>query len=193
MALDSEAAPALLTKMADSFKVVAQAPSTTVTGLDHLEGKSVVVWSDGAPVPGEYVVTGGQITGVAVAVTNAVVGLPYTGRYKSGRLAYGAQGGTPLLQPSKVDHVGIVMTDFHRDGVRYGPEFDNPLKPLYELPAIERGTTAVDSVSGSVIDNVTIPFGGGWSPDSRVCLELSAPYPATLVALVVTMTKNDRL
>jgi hypothetical protein len=193
MALDSEAVPATLCKNVDSFVTFSQAPGTTVTGLDHLEGRSVVVWADGDAVTGTYTVTGGEITGLPMSVTTGVVGLAYRGRYKSGRLAYAAQGGTPLLQPKRVDHVGLLLTDFHRDGVKYGPEFDNEHHPLYDLPAIERGTTAETIETGTVTDNVTVPFNGTWSADSRICLEVNSPYPATLIGIVATLTTNDRL
>lgn len=65
----------------DCHKTVTQASSTTITGLSHLEGETVGVMKyDGNTHEylGTYVVTGGQVTGLSEAVTNAVVGLVYT-------------------------------------------------------------------------------------------------------------------
>ena len=55
-----------------------QARSNTLTGLDHLEGKTVVAFVDGEPA-GEYVVRGGSIT-IDRTGSNVAVGLPYKSR-----------------------------------------------------------------------------------------------------------------
>jgi hypothetical protein len=34
-------------------------------------------------------------------------------------------------------------------------------------------------------------FNGGWNPDSRVCLQVSSPYSATIMGLVVDMDVNE--
>lgn len=52
------------------------AATTTITGLGHLEGKTVAVLADGAVHPSK-VVSGGQIT-LDFSATPAIVGLPYT-------------------------------------------------------------------------------------------------------------------
>lgn len=59
---------------ADAYVSISQASSTTITGLTHLEGESVIVWANAKDL-GAYTVTGGQITGVSEAVTTAIVGL----------------------------------------------------------------------------------------------------------------------
>ena len=54
------------------------APTTTITGLDHLEGKEVTALADGSVVTGKTV-SSGQITlGTEASVVH--VGLPYTGK-----------------------------------------------------------------------------------------------------------------
>jgi len=49
-------------------------PSTTVDGLDHLEGEDVIVLGDGQEY--EATVSGGAVT-IVDAVSTAIVGLPY--------------------------------------------------------------------------------------------------------------------
>ncbi len=51
-------------------------PTDTLTGLGHLEGKTVWVRVDGREVPGEHVVASGEITLPMAYVTDAYVGLP---------------------------------------------------------------------------------------------------------------------
>jgi hypothetical protein len=200
MAMDSDVKPSTTCKVMDAFKAGVNSPaSTTINVGTHLVGETVVVWADGAPLtqvvqgyetPIQYTVNGsGNIT-VATAVTNWVAGLPYRARYKSARLAYGAAGGTAMLQKKKVDGVGIVMTDFVRGGIRYGSKFDEPARPMFPLPINQGFTTAEPVVLSDVNDEEAFSFPGEWGTDSRVCLEWNSPNTATLLGLVLTVTTN---
>ena len=62
----------------DNQEPMMAARSNTLTGLEHLEGKTVVAFVDGVP-DGEYVVQGGSITTNSTG-TNVAVGLPYKSR-----------------------------------------------------------------------------------------------------------------
>lgn len=201
MALDSDVKPSTTCKVMDAFASGTNSPaSTTIHVGTHLQGESVVVWADGAPLvtlgadgmtaPNTYTVDGsGNIT-VGSPVTNWVAGLPYTARYKSAKLAYGAAGGTAMLQMKKVDEVGIIMTDFVRAGVRYGSEFDNSERPLYPLPAMKDLTTASPIVLSDVNDEEPFAFPGEWNSDSRVAIECASPNTMTLISLVIGVTTN---
>lgn len=201
MALDSEVKPSTTCKVMDAFKSGTNSPaSTTIAVGTHLIGENVVVWADGAPLvtlgadgmttPNTYTVDGsGNIT-VGSAVTNWVVGLPYTARYKSAKLAYGAAMGTAMLQMKKVDQVGVIMTDFVRAGVRYGSQFDNADRPLYPPPAMKDLTTATPIVLSDVNDEEAWVFPGEWNSDSRVCIEVASPNTATLISMVFGITTN---
>jgi hypothetical protein len=201
MALDSEVKPTTLCKVMDAFASGTNSPtSTTIHVGTHLQGESVVVWADGAPLvtlgtngyttPNTYTVDGsGNIT-VGAAVTNWVAGIPYTARYKSAKLAYGAAGGTAMLQMKKVNEVGLIMTDFVRAGVRYGSQFDNTERPLFPLPIQKGFSTAPAIVLSDVNDEEPFMFPGEWSSDSRVCIEIESPNTATLISMVIGITTN---
>jgi len=68
----------------------AGAPATVLSGLGHLEGRSVKIVANGALHP-DRVVSGGAVT-LDYPVTQAVVGLGYTSRLKTLRLEGGAAG-----------------------------------------------------------------------------------------------------
>lgn len=193
MALDTEVSPATLCKVMDAFKVVTNSPaSATVAGLTHLIGETVVAWADGAPVeasPGvraEFVVSGGGTITLPAVATNVVVGLPYRARYKSARLAYGAEGGTAMLQRNLVVAVGAILTDFVRAGIKFGPSFDE----LFPMPQMVGSKLAAAIVLSDVHDEEQFPFGGSWSLDSRVCMEINSPYTATIPGLVLSVQTN---
>jgi hypothetical protein len=200
MALDSEVKPTTLCKVMDAFASGTNSPaSTTIAVGTHLIGESVVVWADGAPLtttangyatPNTYTVDGsGNIT-VGSAVTNWVAGLPYTARYKSAKLAYGAAQGSAMLQMKKVDDVGIIATDFVRSGIRYGSRFDDDTRPLFPPPIMKDFATAPAIVLSDVNDEEPFVFPGEWNSDSRVCIECSSPNTMTLISLVVSITTN---
>lgn len=194
-ALESECYGGTQNKQADSFVAGTQSSSATISGLSHLEGEEVIVWADGkcfSPrVNGsqtKFTVTSGAIT-LPSAVTSYVVGLPYSGQYKTTKLAYAAQGGTALLQSKRVEALGVIMYKTHNRGLRYGKSFDS----LYEMPLIEQGkAVGVDHI-WETYDERPFEFSQEFNTDSRLCLEMMAPMPCTLLGLVIRGQTNDRL
>lgn len=175
-------------RIADAFVIQESTiATTTVSGLSHLEGCTVVAWGSTTDL-GSYTVTGGQIT-LSQASTYACVGLGYSAKYVSSKLAYAAQGGTALEQRKRVHHVGVVLRDTHAQGIQYGPSTDR----LQFLPRIEGGSlVSTDSVWDSY-DNPLAPFSGTWDTDSRVVLIASAPRPATVLGLVLGMETKEHV
>lgn len=197
MALDSEVKPSTLCKTVDAFTSGVNSPaSTTIAVGTHLVGESVVVWADGAPVettygvPAQFIVNGSGNIIVPNSVSNWVAGLSYRTRYKSARLAYGGDGGTAMLMKKSVDSVGMILTDFVRQGVMIGAAFDDPYRGLDHLPMMTDNQTQPDIVLSSIHDEDPVTFSGEWNTDSRVCMEVNSPYTATFLGLVLTMTTN---
>ncbi|MGR9413172.1 hypothetical protein [Rhizobium leguminosarum] len=197
MALDTDVKPATLCKVMDAFTTGVNGPaSTTIAVGTHLTGESVVVWADGAPlvtsrgVPATFTVdVSGNIT-VPSAVTNWVAGLAYRMRYKSARLAYGGDAGTAVLRKKTVDDVGLILTDFVRQGIKVGANFDDPYRALDFLPIMTDNETQPDIVLSDVRDEEQFPLAGEWNIDSRVCIECQSPFTATFLGQVLTITTN---
>jgi len=190
LARHSEAIGAASNYMADSYITVA-GPITTVTGLTHLVGETVVAWGTTGGVTGPigttYTVNGsGEIT-LPSSSTNVCVGLAYTWRYKSAKLAYGAGNGTALLQPKRVATIGIVGENIHPNGLQYGADFTT----MYYMPRVERGQAITTTTMQTTYDEPSFAFGGLWDTDSRVCLKGSAPYPCTINAMVLGIESNE--
>lgn len=186
MALDSEVKPTTLCKTVDSFKV-ATPGSATVTGATHLTGRQVAVWADGAPLSGLFTVDGsGQFT-LPQSAAQVVYGLPYTGRIKTSRLAYGAPNGTSMLKKRTVDEVGLILTDFVRAGLTFGHSFDDH---MYPMPQMANGSVQPAIVLSDIQDEEPFNIGGQWDLDSRLCMEVSSPNTATILGLVLSITTN---
>lgn len=182
-----------LCKLGDSFVTYTGA---TVNNLpagtaSHLAGKQVVVWADGADVGSvdnsdgsvslTYTVTAGGVldANLPVAAGNIMVGLPYTARFKSGKLvALATQLGTPLNQHKQIKGLGLCMADVHRRGVQFGKDFTH----LDDLPSMEEGAAVDDNAIREAYDEPVFPFGGDWDTDSRLCLQSRAPRPCVILA-----------
>lgn len=162
-----------------------------LVGLDHLEGKEVVVWADSTDLSPDvdgvqrtYTVSSGQVV-LDAPVSNAVVGLPYTGTWVSAKLAFQLGADTVLAQRKKVNKLGFIMVSTHVKGLKFGSAPD----VLDELPEIEAGAPVTELLGGGEVwggyDADTIEFPGAWSTDSRIYLYAQAPRPVTLLAAVL--------
>lgn len=183
MAKLSECLGGMLNKQADAFYEYSGVATTTITGLGHLEGESVVVWGDGKDL-GTYTVSSSQITGLPEPVTGAIVGLSYEARFKSVKQALATEAGVPLNEEKKIDSIGLVMADTHKDGLYYGPDFDT----MDPLPAVEDGSAVADDYVWEAYDQPMITFPGAWDTNSVICLKATAPRPCTVLSVAVSIT-----
>lgn len=182
-------------KMCDSFVYTSSAASTI--SCPHLANQTGLI-ACGYSGSTFVVLTGLSATGsgnvaLGQTLTKSCVGLPYTWRYKSAKLAY-ASSGIPLMQPKRVGEIGLHLADFSRAAINYGSEFSSDYGgtgTMYTMPSTEGGQTASTSAVTSIYDEQAFPFGGGWDTDSRVCLAGAAPYPATLLGLLIDIQTNE--
>jgi hypothetical protein len=182
----SEARGGAVSKTVDSH-VVYSGAAATVMVLPHLANKQVVVWSNGEPIPAVITLDGAGQGPLPAPTTSYVAGLPYVGRIKTVKLAYGAESGTALTRQKRISRVGLVAADLTWRGLRIGRRFEN----LTGLPATYRGKPLTAPQVLAAYDAVPGPFNGGWDSDSRVCLEITSPYVATIMGLVLHMEAND--
>ncbi len=202
LCLRSEAIGSATTKLADAGTFTA-GPTSTITAT-HLAGETgLVAWgtstgsiygpigtlaSDG--LSGSLSCSTAGSVALGASYSNVFVGLPYAGRYKTGKLAYAAEGGTALLQDKIVPQIGLLMSDVHKNAIMTGPDFDR-----LESFAIRSDSGAILASSAAVKsshDAKLQPAGGSWSPDSRVCLQVNAGHPATLNALAIAIRTQEK-
>jgi hypothetical protein len=189
-AQESECRGGSTNKLADSFRSFNSATAATlVTGATHLAGSTVVAWGSaagGVDLGSTFEVssTGQFSIPSAYASTTIMYGLPYSASFKSAKLAYGAQGGTALTQPKRVSNIGLVLADTHPQGLEFGPSSTR----LDQLPRLEDGAlVSTSSGINTAYDERSVGFPGSWDTDSRVYLKASAPRPATVLGMVLTI------
>jgi hypothetical protein len=152
------------------------ATNITVGLASHLVGRTVKVWGNGAYLGTNVINAAGRLTtALSTAVTPITVGLAYTGKYRSSRLALGAQAGTALGQRGQPSHIALLLLNSTRM-VEYGADFDT----MDQLPELS-GDVTYDSAPG-LVDDTTEFFAipAGHSRDPRLCLRMQSPFPVTL-------------
>ena len=159
------------------------APTTTITGLSHLEGVTVAVCVDGARHP-DRVVTAGSIT-LDYPASLVHVGHRMVSRYRSPRLEIpGLGGGTTQTTKKGVAAVWLRLHSTIGGGI--GPDFNT----LDDIPTMDpdapAGTPPV--LFGG---DVEMAFPNGYDTDGYVCYEQRDPLPATLVAIILRVQVND--
>lgn len=191
-------------RLADSHYVYSGSLTTSISGLDHLEGAEVVVWGwntinpftvtlpDGSTQEvgkdfGTFTVGSGAISGLSDEVTDACVGLAYDAEFKSAKLAYAAAGGTALTKKKKIDALGLVMHNTHMAGIQYGQSFD----VMDDLPLIEQGDETDTAAIWEEFDAPMMAVPGEWDTDARLCLKSQAPRPCTVLACAIAVQTNE--
>jgi len=187
-ALESEARGATTTKTSDSFISYSGAATTTITGLSHLEGKTVVVWGNGKDL-GTKEVVGGQITTLPEAVTTAYVGLSYTAQWKSTKLAYASDREPPQLTfHKKITQLGFVLADAYAQSLTFGPDFTT----MDDMPLVENSEDVDSGTLHAFYDEELVEFPGEWSGDSRLCVQAQSPRPVTVLAAVLAYEVEEK-
>ena len=178
-AKETETLGAERTKLADSFVIYSGTSTTTITGLDHLEGKSVVAWGNTKDL-GTYTVSGGSIT-LSEAVTWACVGLSYYAYYVSGKLELLTQGAPSLAAAKRVSQARILLKDAHENGLEFGSDPDY----LDALPPVEDEATVASDYIWSSYDTDPLIFNSDHSYDQRLILKATAPRACTVLAAII--------
>jgi len=175
--------------LSDAYITYSGASTATITGLSHLEGRTVCAWGNGKDL-GTYTVSGGQIT-LSEAVTTAVVGLSYTAQFISAKLAYAAAAGTAVNKAKRVSQIGFVLDRTHYQGVRYG-NYDqySGTYTADNLPLVEEGVATDADTIWQRYDQQTFELNGEWGADSRLYIEAASPRPATVLGFTIEMRTN---
>jgi hypothetical protein len=153
------------------------ASATVITGLSHLEGKTVNVLGDGAVMP-QVVVTGGQIT-LQNAVSKAQIGLPITADLQTLPLEFDIQGFGQGRQKN-VNRAWLRV--FNSGGIFVGPKFT----ALTEMK--QRTHEAYGTAPALKTDELPIDIKPTWGPNGHLCIRQTAPLPLTIGGISLDVT-----
>lgn len=165
--------------MTDLFYVdcglkIAQAASTTVAGLSHLNGKTVAVLADGTK-RSTATVSGGSITISGAAATSVIVGLPYKARLQPMKTEIQLQDGT--AQGRKFRASRIVARLFKSLYGKYSYN-DNDTEHSFEY---------LGSSAALRTEEIHQHVPADWSESLDITLSSEDPLPLNILALVVKL------
>lgn len=158
------------------------AATATINGLDHLEGQTVQILTDGAPHP-DRVVTSGAIT-LQWPTSKAHVGLGYTSLLETMRLEVGTQSGTVQGRFKRIGNVTLRL--YQTVGGEVGPSEDK-LTRMHYRTAQDNMDEAIPPFTG----DKQATLGGGYSRDGRVVVRQNQPLPMTVLAIIPEMELSE--
>ena len=149
--------------------------TTTITGLNHLEGETVAILADGATHP-DKTVSGGSIT-LDRSASKVHVGYAYTSLVETLRMEAGADDGVAQGKIKRIHGVTVRFID--SVGAEVGPDTSN----LDRLP-FRDSSMAMDEAIPLFSGDKEIFFPSGYDNDARVVVRQNQPLPMTIVAIM---------
>lgn len=158
------------------------AATTSITGLDHLEGETVSILADGFVID-DQVVSGGAVT-LTSAAEKVHVGLPMPeARLQTMRIEAGARDGTSMGKKGRIFRLIVRVNDLG-EGLYFGTDFDT-MRPWSLRKESDNNDTPTALYTG---DSPSFPMPSGYERERRIALAHRLPLPATIVA---TMPQLD--
>jgi hypothetical protein len=149
--------------------------TTSITGLDHLEGETVQILADGSTHP-DKTVSSGAIT-LDRSASKVHVGLSYNSLVETMRLEAGAEDG---IAQGKIKRIhGATVRFLDTVGAEVGPDTDN----LDRIP-FRDSSMSMDTAVPLFNGDKEISFPSGYDNDSQVVVRQSQPLPMTIVAIM---------
>ena len=154
-------------------------PCTSVSGLDHLEGKTVAILGDGSVVPSR-VVTNGTVV-LDGTYRKLVVGLPYEADLETLNLELPSV--TLQGQALKIAQVTVRAKDSR--GIRVG--INTGTAQEVKQRSQESLGTPMRMFTGDY--GITVP--SEWNREGRLYLKQSYPLPCTILDLIPEVNVGD--
>ena len=159
----------------DSGLTYSGSATTTITGLNHLEGETVQILADGS-AHADKTVSGGSIT-LDRSATKVHIGLGFTSFIKTLRLEGGANDGTSQGKIKRIH--GVTARFLDTVGAELGPDVSN----LDRIP-FRDSSMAMDTAVPMFTGDKEISFPAGYDNEAQVVIQQSQPLPMTVLAIM---------
>lgn len=155
----------------------------SISGLDHLEGETVKILTEGA-VHAPQTVSGGAIT-LQEETTKAIIGLGYRGHLKTMRLEVKTGAGTSQGKKKTINKV--VARLFQSMNCKIGADL-NDLETVYFRKTTTPAGSPPPFLTG---DTIPVAYRGRNENDGYIIVANDDPVPFTVVALIPTVQASD--
>jgi hypothetical protein len=166
----------------DSSLTYTGSSTSSLSGLDHLEGQAVSILEEGAAHPDKTVASGSITTDRAT--TKAQVGLSYTSTLKTVRLEAGSASGTAQGKIKKIH--SVVVRFFRTVGASVGTNLDNT-DTIPFRDSSDPTDTAVPLFTG----DKTIEAQPSWDTEGSIVVKQTQPLPMTIVGIYPRVVVQD--
>ena len=153
---------------------------TTVSGLTWLQGMTVNILADGAPVPAQVVSNTGTIT-LPYPATKVIVGLPITAQVQTLPAALNTDAGFGETLQKNVDQV--FMRVYRTSGMYVGPDANNLTY------ATQRAATDLPGSQPALFSGVLpLVIQPEWNFDGSVFVQQTDPLPMTICSVATSIS-----
>ena len=159
---------------ADSIITYDGAPSSAMSGLDHLEGETIKILADGFIHPDKTVSAGAITLDDDASVVQ--MGLGYTHTVKPLKFEGGTAVGTAVGKTKQIFGVTFILLNSHT--LSFGPDASN-LRAIDFREVPDPMDTAVPFFTGEHFEE----FDDDWKTDPRIVIQSADPTPFNLLAL----------
>ena len=149
--------------------------TTTISGLNHLEGEVVSILADGSTHP-DKTVTGGTVT-LDRSASKVHIGYGYTSFVKTLRLEGGADDG---ISQGKIKRIHGVTARFLNT---VGAEIGSNLTGLDRIP-FRDSSMEMDEAVPMFTGDKEISFPSGYDTDAQIVIRQNQPLPMTILAIM---------
>ena len=156
--------------------------TTTISGLDHLEGQTVSILANGSTHPNKVVSSGG-IT-LERSSTKVKVGLPYVSLLQTMRIDAGANNGTSQSKTKRIYEITARL--YESIGIEIGPDLNN----MERIP-FRSSSNAMNSGINVFTGDKEIEFRGNYETDGFIFVRQNQPLPLTVLSLYPRLITND--
>lgn len=153
-----------------------------VTGIWHLEGQTVSILADGAPLPPQVVVNGSISIPYQASVIH--VGLSYVGLIRTMALTPQSQAGSTTAKKKTVNRLGVKF--LNTLGAKYGTNLYNMKSVPFGQPSDLMGRTS-PPYSGVKV----VPLEDSTDEDKHIYIQQILPLPCIVEAIVPFADTDD--
>lgn len=158
-------------------------PTTSISGLDHLEGETLSVLADGATHP-DVVVASGAVT-LTRSASVVHLGLQYVSNVQTLRLEAGAADGTAQGKTKRIHRVAMRL--YKTLGLKFGPDSSRLDILPFRTSADEMGNPP-----SLYTGDKSVSWNNGYETEGYIYLRQDQPLPFTLLGIFPQLHTQDR-
>ena len=154
--------------------------STSVTGLDHLEGETVQILIDDAVYPTQTVTNGAITVSLPSSFGSKTIeiGLGFTSTIKTMKPEAGSQAGTAQGRKKRYNEVSVRLLN------SVGVTINGDQLP-FRTSADEMGEPIPAFTGDKRVTNL------GWDRDGQITIQQTQPLPLTVLSITGTLVTSD--